>query len=121
MNVEALKQAIRILETIPEANFNMHTFGEKTDCGTVACIAGHCMLDPWFISRGFIPSGCTFLIHADPVCPYNLVTGDTGRLAIQSFFQLEYLACNYLFYNDIETPGEAITRIEAFLKTPMKV
>lgn len=34
-------------------HWQMNTFGEKTECGTVACAAGHCGLDPWFRRRGF--------------------------------------------------------------------
>lgn len=33
-------------------HFDMGTWGEKTDCGTVACAAGHCGLDPWFRKQG---------------------------------------------------------------------
>jgi hypothetical protein len=31
----------------------MTMFGQKTDCGTIACAAGHASLDPWFRKRGF--------------------------------------------------------------------
>lgn len=34
-------------------HFEMQSWGHKTDCGTVACVAGHCSLDPWFRRRGF--------------------------------------------------------------------
>jgi len=34
-------------------HFNMATWGEKTECGTIACAAGHCGLNPWFRRRGF--------------------------------------------------------------------
>lgn len=33
-------------------HFDMGTWGEKTECGTVACAAGHCGLDPWFRKNG---------------------------------------------------------------------
>lgn len=33
-------------------HFDMTSFGYKTDCGTVACAAGYCGLDPWFRKRG---------------------------------------------------------------------
>lgn len=34
-------------------HFNMGHWGQKTDCGTSACAAGFCGLDPWFRRRGF--------------------------------------------------------------------
>jgi len=36
-----------------EKHFVMATWGEKTDCGTVGCAAGHCGLDPKFRRQGF--------------------------------------------------------------------
>ncbi len=33
-------------------HFSMRTWGQKTACGTVACAAGFCGLDPWFRRRG---------------------------------------------------------------------
>lgn len=34
-------------------HWNMNYFGMKTECGTIACAAGHCGMDPWFRRRGF--------------------------------------------------------------------
>ena len=34
-------------------HFDMGTWGEETGCGTVACVAGHCGLDPSFRRQGF--------------------------------------------------------------------
>jgi hypothetical protein len=55
--VERWEQALRVLEAMTpherEKHFNMGTWGEQTDCGTVACLAGHCALDPWFRGHGF--------------------------------------------------------------------
>jgi hypothetical protein len=51
MNVE------RVLDAMPEherqKHWDMSQWGAKTDCGTVACAAGHCGLDPWFRERNF--------------------------------------------------------------------
>lgn len=56
--VERWEQALRVLESMTEhereKHFDMSDWGKKTDCGTVACLAGHCSLDPWFIARGFV-------------------------------------------------------------------
>jgi hypothetical protein len=47
----------RVLEAMPEHerqhHWDMSTWGTKTTCGTVACAAGTCGLDPWFRERGF--------------------------------------------------------------------
>jgi hypothetical protein len=34
-------------------HFNLGDWGSKTECGTVACVAGHCGLDPEFRRQGF--------------------------------------------------------------------
>lgn len=34
-------------------HWDMASWGYKTECGTVACAAGHCGTDPWFRRRGF--------------------------------------------------------------------
>lgn len=55
--IERWEQALRVLEGLSaherEYHFNMGIWGKETPCGTVACLAGHCSLDPWFQSRGF--------------------------------------------------------------------
>ena len=34
-------------------HFDMGTWGEKTECGTVGCVGGHCGLDRNFMRQGF--------------------------------------------------------------------
>lgn len=55
--IERWEQVARVLEELPphakRRHFDMGTFGMETDCGTIACAAGHCSLDPWFRRRGF--------------------------------------------------------------------
>lgn len=54
--IERWKNAARVLEELPEherdKHWNMAWWGNQTACGTVACAAGHCALDPWFRERG---------------------------------------------------------------------
>lgn len=54
--IERWEQTLRVLENLPEherqAHFDMGTWARETKCGTVACIAGHCAMDPWFMERG---------------------------------------------------------------------
>jgi hypothetical protein len=35
-------------------HFDMKFWGVETKCGTVACAAGHCGMDPWFRKHGLI-------------------------------------------------------------------
>lgn len=55
--IERWEQCLRVLEQMPEhereKHWNMSEWGIQTDCGTVACAAGHCGMDPWFRERGF--------------------------------------------------------------------
>lgn len=55
--VQRWEQCLRVLlELTPHErrrHFDMSVWGRKTPCGTVACAAGHCALDPWFNDRGF--------------------------------------------------------------------
>lgn len=56
--IERWEQAKRVLKGLTpherRQHFDMSVFGERTSCGTVACAAGHCGLDPWFNRRGLV-------------------------------------------------------------------
>lgn len=55
--IERWSNAHRVLVAMPqhdrEKHWDMATWGIETECGTVACAAGHCGLDTWFRRRGF--------------------------------------------------------------------
>lgn len=55
--VERWENALRVLQQMTtherRRHFNMGSWGQKTECGTIACLAGHCSIDPWFKHRGF--------------------------------------------------------------------
>lgn len=55
--IERWEQARRVLENLTpherEKHWDMRKWCSLTDCGTAACAAGHCGLDPWFRERGF--------------------------------------------------------------------
>jgi hypothetical protein len=55
---ERLQQAKRVLLGLSEqqraANFDINIYARRSDHGVIACIAGHCGLDPWFQERGFV-------------------------------------------------------------------
>lgn len=108
MNRPALEQAIRVLQTVDEDAFDMNQY--QSDCGTVACIAGHCAMDPWFKLQGFSLRNSP--LH-DP-----LYGRHEGRRAIETFFELTRADSNLLFYaerQDIPTPQDAIVLIERLL------
>jgi len=50
--LERWEQALCVLDGLTpherENHFNMGTWGRRTECGTNACLAGHCSLNPWF-------------------------------------------------------------------------
>lgn len=55
--IERWENAERVLVNMPEherkEHWCMSAWGTQTPCGTIACAAGHCGMDPWFIERGF--------------------------------------------------------------------
>lgn len=54
--IERWENVDRVLTNMPaheqKHHFDMHDWGYETECGTIACAAGHCGLDPWFYRRG---------------------------------------------------------------------
>lgn len=69
---ERLEQALRVMEGLSqnerEHQFDMEVFARQTPHGIVACIAGHCGLDPWFQEQGLItrPDGFIGSISVQP-------------------------------------------------------
>lgn len=55
--IERWENVLRVLRALTphqrRRHWNMGFFASVTDCGTVACAAGHCAFDPWFRRRGF--------------------------------------------------------------------
>ena len=112
MNTKALQQAIRVLRTVPDHLFDMHVYATDTDCGTTACIAGHCALDPWFQAQGLI------LICDPKRSRYPTYNGETDLIALAFFFQLNETTARRLFLACApQTPREAIAHIETILAT----
>lgn len=57
-------------------HFDMGEWGRKTECGTVACAAGFCGLNPWFRHRGFVLKFYPIQHHYDEKPFYRLRTPD---------------------------------------------
>lgn len=93
--IERWSNVERVLESMPEherrEHWNMATWGEKTDCGTVACAAGHCGLDPWFRRRGF---------------KLTFVDGEAEISDVNEFFGVE--GASRIFYNAQPRPVETV-------------
>lgn len=55
--VERWENVVRVLRALTphqrRKHWNMGEWTQATECGTVACAAGHCGMDPWFRRRGF--------------------------------------------------------------------
>ena len=101
--IERWQQCERVLVNMPEhereKHWDMGTFGTKTDCGTVACAAGHCGLDTWFRERGFQLNfaKCTC---SNPGC-YTQQMGD-----VSAFFGST--GTNRIFMNEKHRPVEKV-------------
>ena len=54
--IERWENVVRVLTELPphekRKHFDMANWGVTNECGTVACAAGHCGLDPWFNKQG---------------------------------------------------------------------
>lgn len=117
--IERWEQCLRVLESMPEHerlnHWNMARWGIKTECGTVACAAGHCALDPWFINQGlkleFNLNSCA--------CSECVESGISGKeLAHVEFVERFFgeTGSNDIFYNMRLRPVETvIDEIEAYI------
>jgi hypothetical protein len=95
--IERWTHVDRVLTAMPEHerqhHWNMGTWGEINDCGTIACAAGHCGLDPWFRERGFA---------------LNFKGGQSAISNVPDFFGLE--GSTRIFHNTTPRPVEAVTQ-----------
>jgi hypothetical protein len=86
----------------------MHTFGEQTDCGTIACAAGHCAMDPWFRKRGFIGE-----------FPEGYGEMQFQKLSVDEFFtsyDLETFGTD-IFWDSRQRPvSQVIKEVKAYIK-----
>jgi hypothetical protein len=118
--IERWEQAARVLKGLSRherrKHFNMSFWGEKTDCGTVACAAGHCGLDSWFRRRGF---KLDFVYehdgHYDPKTDGFGPGWDARISRAEDFFGIE--GTEDIFHNgDERSVGTVIREIQAYIK-----
>lgn len=86
----------RVLDAMPEHerqhHWDMSTWGKKTTCGTVACAAGTCGLDPWFRERGF-------KLEFDSRGEYEISD-------VEGFFGFD--GSKRIFFNSLQRPVETV-------------
>lgn len=109
--IERWENVLRVLQALTphecENHWNMSVWARETDCGTVACAAGHCGLDPWFRRRGLrtnASQGYVWYTKADEFeDALSLFFGDLGTADI--------------FYNDTRRPvSTVIGEVKAHIK-----
>lgn len=93
--IERWTNVERVLYAMPEHerqfHWNMATWGQETDCGTVACAAGTCGLDPWFRERDF---------------KLDFVDGEAQISSVENFFGVE--GTQRIFLNTTPRPVETV-------------
>lgn len=105
------ENVVRVLRSLTRhqrrEHWNMGLIGRRTPCGTVACAAGHCSLDPWFRRRGYIGK----FDDAEDANDAELLTPDEWK-----FFG-DYGAQS-IFFNIAPRPvGRVIRECLAYIKT----
>jgi hypothetical protein len=126
--VERWENVVRVLSKMTpherKKHFDMAQWGIATQCGTVACAAGHCGMDPWFIQRGFelLPAKDkeTLRVYEEG----NLDSG-WGRfkngVSADDFFGYGYIGCGTIFYNtESRSVATVIKECKAYIKQMTK-
>lgn len=103
--IERWGNVLRVLQALTphqrRKHWDMGGFGRKTDCGTIACAAGHAGLDPWFRRRGFKLAFNRF--------------GDSVIDDVDKFFG--YAGSQHIFYNYRTRPvSKVISEVKAHIK-----
>lgn len=115
---ERWENALRVLRGLTRhqrrEHFNMAWYAVATDCGTVACAAGHCGLDWWFRRHGFSIDRDS-IPDSGYVYPRTL-SGGSIAIACVNFFGIE--GTTNIFFNNSRRPvGKVIREIRAHIKT----
>lgn len=122
---------IRVLQALTphqrKKHWNMEFWGVKTECGTIACAAGHCGLDPWFKRQGFklipaiVEKGLNLKDYYGGAGDFeDAPSGDQlGPLSaacttVRNFFG--YNGAKEIFYNDKKRPvTRVIKEVQAYV------
>lgn len=79
MNIDKLRRAKEIISGVNDSQFNMAHFARKNECGTVACIAGHCLISDFPVYGRFEFSMDDFSKHPN--------FGDYWVMAFSAFLE----------------------------------
>lgn len=109
--IERWENVLRVLSNLTpherRRHWDMSWWGYKTECGTVACAAGHCGLDPWFRRRGFKLDFYKSWITQD--------WSSSMPIEPEDFFGK--VGCTTIFYNETRrSVGTVIREVRAYLK-----
>lgn len=107
--IERWQNVLRVLRRLTphqrREHWNMAIIGEKTDCGTVACAAGHCSLDTWFRRRRYTG---------------KYIKGANGRIELDTPDEWEFFGhegADEIFFNTWPRPVETvIEEVHAHIK-----
>jgi hypothetical protein len=112
--IERWQNVLRVLRALTphqrKRHWDMQTYGQATDCGTVACAAGHCGLDPWFRRRGIKTT-------VDSRWGWDTHFGRPNQRVMQlSEFFGEDGVDNIFLNTDRRSVGEVIREVKAHIK-----
>ena len=131
--IERWENVLRVLRGLSrherKKHFSMANWGVKTACGTVACAAGFCGLDPWFKRRGLklIPyNGVDESVDIDYINYYligegKIITDDKSdtKDAVTQFFGPT--GTTSIFFNgEIRPVGKVINEVRRYISLMKK-
>jgi hypothetical protein len=105
--IERYRQLIRVMRGLSphkrREHFNMRIWGQRTECGTVACAAGHAAQDAWFKDQGFLLVQNLY----EEASRQLIVTyqGRRGWGAIEGFFGPSYAPVHPVFMAPMDIDG----------------
>lgn len=113
--IERWENVLRVLRGLSpherKKHWDMATWGQQTECGTVACAAGHCGMDAWFRRRGLRNDIKTDVDWGGN--PYTYLTLEAPD--VEDFFGKR--GCHKIFYRHAKrTVGTVILEVRRHLK-----
>lgn len=115
--IERWENCLRVLQGLTpherRKHWSMSTWGLKNDCGTVACAAGHCAMDPWFRKRGLKMD--FHLVKQEEFYGGDFWTQTFDDSLVKKFFGAS--GTTAIFHNtDRRSVGKVIKEVKSYLK-----
>lgn len=116
--IERWENVERVLKSLSpherRKHWDMRNWGVKTECGTVACAAGHCGMDPWFRRRGFQLLPYRNTPEEEQIDEAGL-GGFANEVDPMDFFG--YVGCDQIFFRGTPRPVATVIReVRAYIK-----